>query len=166
MINDRFHAFQKKAASLLGIALAMALLPSCGDDSGLGKRYPVSGAVTYKGEPLESGQISFVPATPGETTREATGTIENGSYTLTTATDGDGALPGEYKVRIVAKAIDDTTIKKTIAQKGGGARQQDVGKAFAKGKNLVPAKYQLTETSGLTAKVEEKSNTVDFDLKD
>ena len=36
------------------------VLASCGSDDGLGKRYPVSGTVTYNGKPLEKGEISFV----------------------------------------------------------------------------------------------------------
>ena len=33
----------------------------CGDDTGLAKRYAVSGKVTYKGQPVEKGTISFMP---------------------------------------------------------------------------------------------------------
>ena len=39
---------------------ALLVLASCGNDDGLGKRYPVSGTVTYNGNPLEKGEISFV----------------------------------------------------------------------------------------------------------
>src|SRR5262249_14702506 len=47
--------------------LAMLALPtllvlaSCSSDDGLGKRYPVSGTVTYNGQPLQDGEISFIP---------------------------------------------------------------------------------------------------------
>ena len=39
---------------------ALLVMASCGTDDGLGKRYPVSGTVTYNGKPLEKGEISFV----------------------------------------------------------------------------------------------------------
>ena len=40
---------------------------SCGSDDGLGKRYPVSGTVTYKDQPVPKGSISFVPDDPKTT---------------------------------------------------------------------------------------------------
>ena len=41
--------------------MALALSAGCGDD-GYGRRYPVSGTVTYKGQPLKQGTITFTPA--------------------------------------------------------------------------------------------------------
>ena len=66
--------------------------PGCGDDTGLGKRYPVSGTVTYNGTPLEKGQISFI-ATDKNKQRDANGFIQAGRYTLTTATPEDAPCP-------------------------------------------------------------------------
>jgi len=42
----------------------------CSDD-GLGKRYPVSGTVTYKGEPLKEGSIVFARPPPTVVVRPA-----------------------------------------------------------------------------------------------
>ena len=39
-------------------------------------------------------------------------------------------------------------------------------KAAAKAKNLIPAKYQLPETSELKYTVKPQSNKIDIDLKD
>ena len=64
----------------------------CGDDSGLDKRYPVYGTVTYNGKAVEKGQISFIPTDPGKG-RAANGIIENGNYTLTTATPVTAPCP-------------------------------------------------------------------------
>jgi len=149
------------------IAVGLCLLPGCGDDTGLGKRYPVYGTVTYKDSPVEAGRISFIPVdSKNENQRAAAGEITNGSYSLTTGTAGDGALPGEYFVTIASKLIDDSKVKETIEKYGGGGRQQDVGKAGAKAKNLIPGKYQLPETSELKVTVKESSNKFDFPLKD
>ena len=41
-------------------------------------------------------------------------------------------LPGEYKVTITSKETDNSQVIKTIMEKGGGARQAEVGKATAK----------------------------------
>jgi hypothetical protein len=85
---------------------------------------------------------------------------------LTTAIDGDGALPGKYKVTIKSQDVDNTQVLETVIKQGGGGRQGDIAKAASKAKNLVPAKYQLTDTSGLEATVEAKGNKLDFPLTD
>src|SRR5205085_8502373 len=121
----------------------------------------------YKDQPVEKGQISFI-ATDKTTQRDASGSIENGRYTLTTATAGDGALPGKYQVTIVSKEVrpeDEAQIRANM-KVGGSARQLDTAKAALKAKNFVPGKYQLPETSGLEVTVEQKPNTRDFKLTD
>ena len=65
------------------------------------KRYPVSGTVTYRDQPVKHGQIHFLPETVGG--RSATGVIEDGWYSLTTMVPNDGAVPGKYQVTIVSK---------------------------------------------------------------
>jgi len=145
--------------------IGLSLVAGCGDDTGLEKRYPVSGTVKYKGQPVAKGQISFLGVDKTKQ-RDANGFIENGSYTLTTLTPGDGALPGEYAVTIISKETDDTQVLETVKKFGGGGRQADIGKAAAKAKNLVPGKYQLAETSGLKQTVKAQSNTINFDLTD
>jgi hypothetical protein len=159
----RTRGLQAAAIALTGVGVIAVL--GCGDDTGIGKRYPVSGTVTYKGEPLASGRIEFEPADPAKG-RPATGEIHDGSYRLTTLTPDDGALPGDYKVTITAQQVDTSQVVKTIMEKGGGGRQHEIAKAQQGAKNLIPAKYRLADTSGLTAKVEERSNTADFELKD
>jgi hypothetical protein len=146
-------------------AVGLGPILGCGDDTGLDKRYPVSGTVTYKDQPIESGQISFIPADPNKQ-RPANGMIENGRYTLTTMVTGDGALPGEYAVTIKSQEVDNTKILETVKKYGGGGRQQEIAQATAKAKNLIPAKYQLPETGRLKATVKETSNTLDFKLTD
>src|SRR6476660_5779935 len=91
----------KSRAGVTATAAGLCLILGCGDDTGLAKRYPVSGTVTYHDAPLEKGQITFIPADRTKQ-REAAGTIEGGRYTLTTGTAGDGALPGEYGVTITS----------------------------------------------------------------
>src|SRR5690349_1325348 len=85
-------------------ALVLSIVPGCGDDDGIGRRYQVSGTVTYNGKPLEKGTIKFQAAAPDG--RSAAGEIEQGSYRLTTQTAGDGALPGKYRVSIISKDVD------------------------------------------------------------
>ena len=75
-------------------------------------------------------------------------------------------MPGEYFVTIASKLVNDSKVKETIAKHGGGGRQQDVAKAAAIAKDLIPGKYQLPETSKLKATVKESSNELDFPLTD
>lgn len=159
----RMRGLQAAAAVLAGMGLFTML--GCGDDTGIGKRYPVSGRVTFKGESLKEGRIVFQPA-DATNGRSASGEIRDGSYRLTTLNPGDGALPGQYKVTVTAKQVDNTQVLKTVMEKGGGGRQHEIAKANQAGKSLIPNKYSLAETSDLTAEVKEGSNTKDFDLKE
>ena len=149
----------------LGVAATVVIL-GCGDDSGLARRYPVSGTVKYKGEPVKVGQISFEPANPPiPQGRHAEGHIENGSYSLTTANEGHGALPGDYNVLIFSSDLDVSTL---IPKQGGPLHQGEPEhtKAIKAAKSPIPTKYAKSESSGLKAKVEAKSNQFNFDLTD
>jgi len=147
--------------SLAGMGLVIVL--GCSDESGLAKRYAVSGTVNYNGKPVEKGTITFTPNDPAG--RTASGDISNGSYSLTTATPGDGALPGAYKVTVVAREMDTTKLQE-VAKGGQHHHDADFAKAVKSAKVLVPAKYSLADTSGLTAEVKASSNSIPFDLKD
>lgn len=152
----------------LGLAIligsAVLTVAGCGDNSGLPQRYPVSGTVLYKGEPLASGTIVFEP-NDLTTGRVASGTITDGSYELSTSGEGpDGALAGDYKVVVISKVVDMSDVEAN--RQGGAGRQEDVAKAESTAERNIPKKYEQSATSGLTAKVEPKSNTIDFTLTD
>jgi hypothetical protein len=154
-------------ASTLCVASAVALSGCGADNSGLDKRYSVSGNVTYKGAPVEKGTIVFEPTNPAPPVgRHASGTIENGHYALTTSGDGaDGALAGDYKVLVLSTTVDMRGLAK---ESGGLVHQGDekFQKIVKEAKSLVPQKYSKSETSNLTYKVEPRSQTKDFDLTD
>jgi hypothetical protein len=173
------HSLNRLARrSLTGLAVAgVAFMTSCGTDDGLGKRFPVSGKVTYNGSPLEKGSISFIPE-DAKSGVGATGAIANGLYTLATGGGNDGARAGKYKVTITAK--EDTTAKaKADFEKARAARRdsgatetlaviprQFAAKAEATAKSLIPAGYGNPSTTNLTAEVKEESNSIDFPLSD
>src|SRR5690349_3762650 len=110
--------------------VAIALIPGCRGDDGLGRRYPVQGTVTYRGQPLATGRITFDPIATDGAARVATGTIRDGSYALSTAGDDDGALPGEYRVGIVSQYVDHA--KARGITEGGAGRQSDAFNATRK----------------------------------
>ena len=138
-------------------------------EDGLGKRYPVSGTVKYNGSPLEKGEISFVTEDMSKNFG-ATGTITNGSYTLSMGGDGDGAQAGKYKVTISAKEDYSEKAQADFKKETGGTSPKllpnFVGKAAAAAKSLIPAGYGDARTTTLKAEVEAKSNTLDFNLSD
>ena len=158
-------------------ASVILVITSCGGtDDGLGRRFPVSGKVTYNGKPLAKGSISFVPDDPKGV--GASGAIENGSYAMSTGGNSDGARSGKYKVTITAKEDSSAKAKadfekaRAALPKGSGTEnlgfvpRQFVTKAEAEAKSLIPAGYGDVRTTTLTAEVKEQSNTIDFKLSD
>ncbi|MEJ7637546.1 MAG: hypothetical protein WKF75_06030, partial [Singulisphaera sp.] len=122
-----------------GLMTAGVLAVSGCSDDGLPTRYPVSGTVTYKGKPLNGGQISFIPESADG--RAASGDIKEGAYSLTTQSKDDGALPGKYHVTLIAMEVDLT---KAIAKQQGGIPQQgDVILANKMAKRQIPSKYAI-----------------------
>jgi hypothetical protein len=73
--------------------------------------YPVKGRVLLAdGKPLTSGRVIFLPKQGGMTAHGEIGS--DGTFSLKTADDREGAPAGEYKVRI-------DPISSTVSVKGG-----------------------------------------------
>ena len=122
--------------------LLLTLVAGCPGGGGSGLT-DVSGTVKLGGQPLESGTITFMPV--GGTT-SSTGEIEDGEYSLSTTTPGDGAPPGDYQVTVTAWEKLPTMTEPGVP--------------------AVPERYMNASTSGLTAKVEpQPSQTIDFSLQ-
>ncbi|MEX0642093.1 MAG: hypothetical protein WD468_05300 [Pirellulales bacterium] len=65
----------------------------------------VTGQVTYRGQPLTMGDVQMVPRkiADGKLRRPATSLIDkSGRFEMSTFKQGDGMVPGEYGVAIVA----------------------------------------------------------------
>lgn len=122
------------------------------------KTVPVSGVVTYKGQPVEGATIMFV-STAGKRGAVAT-TDASGKFTMTTFEPKDGAIPGTYQV----------AIQKTIVE--GAPPEGATGKAGEEPpagtpKDLLPAKYKDASKSGLTVEVKEGgTKDLKFELTD
>lgn len=111
---------------------------------------PVSGKVTYNGQPLKFGSVTFQP----QKGQPARGEIQSdGTFTLSTFKSGDGAVVGPHKVRVACYES-----QRTPAKAGGG--EQSLGKL------LIPVKYTFFDQSGLTADVKPSENgPLVFELK-
>jgi hypothetical protein len=80
----------------MGFCLLLAVpCLGCGDVSG--GREAVSGAIVFKGQPLDQGVIQFIPS-EGQDTFSG-GPIEHGKYTVDKM---KGLKPGKYKVLITS----------------------------------------------------------------
>ncbi len=124
---------------LLALA-ATTLLSGC---SGGNSTAPVSGEVTYKGQPLEQGTITLYP----EKGRPVSGRIEKGKIVdVTTITPNDGAAPGNYDVAIESR--------------------EKTSDMYAKPKSFIPARYGVAKQSGLKAEIKSGRNDLKFELKD
>jgi hypothetical protein len=160
--------FPRKPVVVMLVASASMLILACGDDQFGRKRYPVSGAVSYNGNAVEKGVVTFHSVEPEGSA--ATGQIENGRYSLTTFSPGDGAIPGKYKVSVTSKTADYAAAEAEFAKKGmpkGTAMPQEFSaKVFKEAKDNIPPKYSLPDTSGLEYTVKEGSNTYDIPLND
>lgn len=138
--------------------LVAAVAAGCGGGTGQKPAFKVSGKVTFEGKPMAGGgSISFMPMSK-ENARGAGGTInEDGTYTVTTYQEGDGAVAGEYRVLITQVTVKEPENKgdeSPIAAATFTVAEED----------RIPAIYG-DPNSPLTTKVEEKENQLDFDLK-
>ena len=94
----------------------------------------------------------------------------NGSYTLSTGGNSDGAAVGKYKVTIVVQG--------GVRREGPGRLSEESGKdnpklpphftakAQAQAKSLIPLGYGDVRTTTLTADVKAESNKINFELDD
>lgn len=133
------------------VALAAVLIAAgCGNGSDWPTCYPVTGKVLVDGEPAVRAIVAFHPLAPsadGKSYGASTFTDDDGAFRLTTFEAGDGALPGEYRVTVVANFK---------VQDG-----QDVSVP-----DLLGGKYADAATSELKVTVREEENAIpSFELK-
>lgn len=129
------------------LSLLLLLVVGC-NSSNNPKTYPVTGKVSYRGQPVTSGMIMLTPADGGHA---ATGNLEkDGSFRLTTFERDDGAVPGSYQVAI-----------QVFPAEGAGLP----GAEFAGKPPPIPPKYASATSSGLTAEITAGENTLEFPLK-
>lgn len=139
----------------LALGFVAVLAAGCGG-SGV-KTYPVSGKVTFEdGSPLTKGTVVFE-----STTMAAMGQIQpDGTYTLTTYKDGDGAPEGSYKVYLQGDIFGSE--EEAASPTEDGLEDYAEGSTETVGEALVDAKFSGPQNSGLTCDV---SGSTTFDFK-
>jgi len=183
---------QVLAASSLLIVLGIV---GCGDGAPSVKTVPVSGTVTYNGNPIEGATVTFMQQAEG--IRPAGGqTDAQGKFMLKTALGGtkmqDGAMEGSFVVTITKSggntlptgspalgtdpgSISEAEKKAMFAKMTAGPSQEEVQKDPAvqqkeiaeKAKSKLPEKYAGAKTTPLkeTVKAGDK-NEFTFVLSD
>lgn len=111
------------------------------------RRFALSGKVSYDGERVDMGSISFIPLSGDQ--RVSGGPIIDGTYSVPEA---QGANAGKYRIEI--------HWQKRTGKKTRVPYTNFVDEERAEG---LPAKYH--KDSALTAEVGENQTTFDFDLK-
>jgi hypothetical protein len=134
----------RQCIALLSIIVSVALASGCGPKSDRPKLVPVSGTVSYKGQPLADGTVSFRP----QKGRAGMGKIKDGKIIEVTSYELNDGLPvGQYKVAVQSMSNADDM--------------------YAEHKSLIPEKYSDVEKSELTADIKDaKENVLSFDLKE
>jgi hypothetical protein len=117
----------------------------------------VVGTITYDGEPLSGATVVFSPDSGARMGNG--GTDGQGRYDIGTYEIDDGAILGKHRVAIVKRG------PRRLPPEGTPGRGMLGGPSLA-GLPLIAEKYLQTETSGLTADVENRrKNVIDFELK-
>ena len=125
------------------LAAAVVLMAGCGDGPHV---VPVEGKVQFAdGEPLPFGSVMFQPPAG----KPARGIIQSdGTFEMTTETEGDGAVVGMNLVRITCTTSQDPAVQ---------ARSGDAP-VMKLGESLIHERYSILGSSGLTADVKPSDN--------
>ena len=155
----------------LFLVFAVTLLAGCsGGGADRMDTVPVSGKVTYNGEPLAGAQIRFF----GDGSPAANAVTDaQGVYKLTTYESGDGAVPGKKTVTVSkttggtdappsGEGDEDATALADPAMMNVDPDDPEAGLE----KSVIPDKYAVPMTSGLTADITDAKTDLNFDLTD
>lgn len=130
------------------VVVSCALTGCGGGDTGI---VPVTGVVTYKGQPIAKINVMFVPADNSGKIAEGT-SDETGRFKLQTQDPGDGAMVGEYRVSF--KYVPDTV--PDMPGFAGGVKPEP---------SPIPVKYADDMKSGFNASVKSSNEPFQFNLE-
>jgi len=139
------------ASSVLPLALVLVAV-GCGP--GGPKTVPVTGKVTIGGQPANNVSVSFIPEDPSLPT--ASGSVQNGSYTLYTGVEGKpGAVVGNYKVTLASQGGMGAEAYKKASEGGGVPGVSDLP---------FPAEYADPTKTPLKKEVKAGGGTIDIEV--
>ena len=153
------------------LAVAVGTTAGCSRQPSRPKTYPVHGTVIFNGKPVEGATVTFVPkdgssAQPAPQAASAV-TDAKGNYALGTFGSGDGAMVGEYLVKVAKYSPTQQPPQRADTPDS----EMEAFLQFKKGviqktgpKNELPARYENEKTSGLFYTVQAGDNTFDIKL--
>ena len=146
-----------------GAMLALLIAAGCGRNDDL-PRQPVSGTVSFDGQPLSEAWIEFRPEGEGGVTM-AGAKIDGGTYSVPLA---DGLIPGKYRVAISKPELNSEPsplIELKPARKGATKKQGIDPDPYAPRfpKELIPARYN-TKSDLIKEVKADQPNDFSFEL--
>ena len=126
-------------------AAAVAIVCASGCGAGQPLTFPVTGRVEYSdGQPLTTGGVVLFESLDTENTPvTARGAIrEDGTFDITTYSEGDGAVPGTHRVLVRAKRDASEFLEQGITPRP-----------------VIDPRFEKYESSGLQFTVGETDNT-------
>jgi hypothetical protein len=111
---------------------------------------PVTGTVSFGGQSLKGGTVSFQPVNAAESRPGTAKILPDGTYSAAMLQNEPGLIPGEYRVSVFA--LDRPLYEAPPKEQRSVASK-------------VPAKYASPETSGLALTVPGDSSGVTFDIE-
>lgn len=151
----------RRCASMLLTGILLVELVGCGGAEGPPppKLYGVSGTLTEGDKPMPNINVTLMPVDPAAF--PATGvTGADGKFVV--STNGRlGAMPGKYKVVLMAAAKSGPTTIKDLEQISGAGVKT---KGMPKLKTPFPESWTRPETTPLEHEVVDKSTTLDINL--
>jgi hypothetical protein len=133
-----------------GTAAVLVWLSSgCGNKASDDKLVPVTGKVTYKGEPLAAGTVVLVAdqAKGNNTKQEPRGPIDNQGHFEVNTAGQPGAPPGWYRIAVLARK-----------------QSTNPSKPYQVMPSLLPKKYDSAKTSELAFQVTENAPEGAYDI--
>jgi hypothetical protein len=137
-----------KSTSIFCCLGLCAVLVGCSSSKYSGEqRYPLTGEVTFDGQPVDLGSITFIPAE--RKGRPSGGVIENGKYEVP---EEKGANAGKHRVEI-----------RWLKRTGRQLKDPESGEMYDERKEALPDKVHTN--SELSVEVPLPENRHDFQLK-
>ena len=134
---------------LWAFSISLLSLVGCGGNS----LSPVTGEVTYGGEPIADGEIRFIPQTDSSDGPGITGAkITDGTYSVPAQ---KGVLAGTSRVEIYAR--------KNTGRKLKAVPPAPIGSLIDESIQYIPRDYNTAST--LTVEIKAGANEFDFDLE-
>jgi hypothetical protein len=152
------------------LVVVLGLLGGCSRNSGRPETAPVTGRITYRGEPVRGATVAFI----GERApRFGSGlTDDDGRFQISTFENGDGAVLGKHLVTVTkadASSSTDVPVDKSLSpEERGRATEEAFERALQRGplRSLLPKKYSDPNTTDIRLEVLPGENDFKIELVD